>query len=166
MGETLFTIGYEKRSISEFVGMLTREHIDAVVDVRDVAWSHKPGFAKSALRDHLEAAGIEYVHAQFVGNPKRLRAKGGTTKQLIARYARHLDAHETLIEQFDDLIKDLRSRARRIALMCFERDPETCHRSVVVDRWQQRGRRAVQHLGTDAPNPIEEPSTGTPARRQ
>lgn len=153
MSETLFTIGYEKRSIADFVAMLRRERIDAVVDVRDVAWSHKPGFAKAALHDHLAAAGIEYVHAQFVGNPKRLRAKGGTTKQLIARYAKHLDAHESLIEQFDDLITDLRARARRIALLCFERDPETCHRHVIAARWQQRGKRRVHHLATETPVP-------------
>ena len=149
MSQTLFTIGYEKRSIAEFIEILTRAKIDAVVDVRDVAWSHKPGFAKSALRDHLAMAGIEYVHAQFIGNPKRLRAKGGTTKQLIARYARHLDANDTLIEQCDDMIKDLRSRAPRMALMCFERDPETCHRSVIAERWRQGTSRRVQHLATE-----------------
>jgi uncharacterized protein (DUF488 family) len=166
MGETLFTIGYEKRTITEFIAILEREHIDAVVDVRDVAWSHKPGFAKSALRDHLEAAGIDYVHAQFVGNPKRLRAKGGTTKQLIARYSKHLDANAMLIEQFDDLITDLTSRTPRVALMCFERDPETCHRSVIADRWRQRGRRRVHHLATETPAATAVTSSGTPARRR
>jgi uncharacterized protein (DUF488 family) len=166
MGEALFTIGYEKRSITEFIAILEREQIDAVVDVRDVAWSHKPGFAKSALRDHLAAAGIEYVHAQFVGNPKRLRAKGGTAKQLIARYSKHLDANETLIEQFDDLIKDLRTRARRIALVCFERDPETCHRSVIAERWRRRGPRRVQPLATETTAATAVTSSGTPARRR
>lgn len=150
MKETLFTIGYEKRSIDEFIAILQREAIDAVVDVRDVAWSHKPGFAKSALRDHLAAASIEYVHAQFVGNPKRLRAKGGTTGQLIARYEKHLDTNETLSEQFDDLVEDLRHRARRIVLLCFERDPEACHRHVVAERWRRRKRgRRVEHLAQE-----------------
>ena len=161
MSKTLFTIGYEKRSIADVIELLKREQIDAVVDVRDVAWSHKPGFAKAALHDHLEAAGIEYVHAQFIGNPKRLRVKGGTTKQLLARYSKHLDISETLIEQFDDLVKDLGTRSRRLALLCFERDPATCHRSVITERWQERGaRRRAQHLGTDVPDATVATSSG------
>jgi uncharacterized protein (DUF488 family) len=34
-------------------------------------------------------------------------------------------------------------------MTCFERHPEDCHRSILADRWQQRGRRRVQHLATD-----------------
>src|SRR5687768_17499675 len=63
----LHTIGYEKRSIEEFLDALQDAGIDTLVDVRDVAFSHKPGFSGGALRDALGRRGIDYVHAQFAG---------------------------------------------------------------------------------------------------
>ena len=60
---TLFTLGYEQRTIEEFVRMLEDAGVGVLVDVRETPWSHKPGFSKRGLAEHLEAAGIEYVHA-------------------------------------------------------------------------------------------------------
>ncbi len=43
---TLFTLGYQQRSLDEFVALLLEASIDVLVDVRETAWSHKPGFSK------------------------------------------------------------------------------------------------------------------------
>src|SRR5205823_6116594 len=73
MPTTLYTLGYQQRSIDEFVEILDESGIDVLVDVRETAWSHKPGFSKSGFASALAARGIEYVHAEFAGNPKWLR---------------------------------------------------------------------------------------------
>ena len=149
----LYTLGYEKRTIEEFLAILKSVEVDVLIDVRDVAWSHKRDFAKAALHAHLAANGIGYVHARFAGNPKRLRARGGTSEELLAIYAEHLDDHPEIVEEFRALVADLAKDGRRPCIMCFERDPRDCHRSVLAARWMGRRRGArVEHLGTAAPS--------------
>ena len=145
----LRTLGYEKRTIDEFIEILRRANVDTLIDVRDVPWSHKRDFAKSKLDAHLADAGIRYVHARFAGNPKRLRSKGGTTEELLSAYARHLDEHPEIVERFRDLVLELDEGGRRPCIMCFERDPRDCHRSVLAARWKGRRRGLdVEHLET------------------
>jgi uncharacterized protein (DUF488 family) len=47
----LFTLGYEKRTIDEFIEILDDANVDVLIDVRDVPWSHKRDLAKSKLGD-------------------------------------------------------------------------------------------------------------------
>jgi uncharacterized protein (DUF488 family) len=146
----LFTLGYEKRTINEFIEILDEAKVDVLIDVRDVPWSHKRDFAKSKLDAHLAEAGIRYVHAGFAGNPKRLRAQGGTSEELLRIYERHLDEHPEIVERFRDLVLELDGEGRRVCIMCFERDPRDCHRSILAARWKGRRRALrVEHLGTD-----------------
>ena len=147
---TLFTLGYEKRTIDEFTGILDDARVDALIDVRDVPWSHKRDFAKSKLHAHLAEAGIRYVHAGFAGNPKRLRAQGGTRDELLRVYERHLDEHPEIVDRFRELVLELEDEGRRVCILCFERDPRDCHRSILAARWKGRRRGLrVEHLGTD-----------------
>lgn len=146
--ETLYTIGYEKRTQEAFFTLLRRAGIDVLMDVRDVAWSHKPGFSKGALSETAHTAGMEYMHAQFAGNPKKLRAKESDTEGLIGAYGRHLDDHPEIVQQFSDLVRGYSKAGKRVCIMCFERDPADCHRGVLAARWKRRRRGRVEHLGT------------------
>ena len=147
----LYTLGYEKRTIEEFIEILHRAKVDTLIDVRDVPWSHKRDFAKSKLDEHMGRAGIRYVHAGFAGNPKRLRVKDGTSEELLSRYELHLDEHPEIVKQFRELVAHLDEEGRRACIMCFERDPRDCHRSVLAARWKgRRGGLEVENLGTDA----------------
>jgi uncharacterized protein (DUF488 family) len=146
----LFTLGYEKRTIDEFIGILDHAKVDVLIDVRDVPWSHKRDFAKSKLDAHLAQAGIRYLHAGFAGNPKRLRAQGGTTEEILGAYERHLVEHPEVVDRFRELVLQLEDEGRRVCIMCFERDPRDCHRSILAARWKGRRRGLwVEHLGTD-----------------
>ena len=77
----IWTIGYEKQRIDRFIATLQAAGIRRVVDVRDVAWSHNPSYAKKKLEASLIKAGIGYTHLQALGNPKagREAAKAGET---------------------------------------------------------------------------------------
>ena len=144
---TLFTLGSEGRTLEEIERLLRAERVDAVLDVRDVPWSHKPGFSKKPLAEGLEGAGIRYVHAGFAGNPKHLRAQATSTEDALARYAAHLDATPEILAQFEVLVGDLQGEGKRICLLCLEGDPAQCHRSILAGRWAERGRgRTVRHL--------------------
>lgn len=150
MKATLYTLGYEKRTQEEFFTILSRAGIHVLMDVRDVAWSHKPGFSKGTLSETAQTAGLEYVHAQFVGNPKKLREKETETSGLIRAYERHLEEHPEILEEFSKLIRDYAKAEKRVCIMCFERDPADCHRGILAARWKRRKRGTVEHLGTES----------------
>ena len=145
----LFTLGYEKRSLEEFLALLRHERIDVVVDVRDVPWSHKPGFSKRPLSEAVAGAGLEYVHAGFAGNPKALRKTARDNDEAIRLYAKHLKEHPDILSRMDAVLDPLLATSRRPCLVCFERDPRDCHRSVLARVWAARGDAAVCHLGVD-----------------
>lgn len=146
---TLYTLGYEKRTQEEFFQLLADAGVDALIDVRDVAWSHKPGFAKGALAETSATAGIDYVHAQFAGNPKALRARESDTAGLLRAYEKHLDRHPEILDQFADLVRGYTDAGKRVCILCFERDPGECHRGVLATRWKKRRRGRVEHLGAE-----------------
>lgn len=147
----LYTIGYQLRSIGEFVGILKDAGIDVLVDVRDVAFSHKPGFSGGALRDALATRGIRYVHAQFAGNPKWLRENSESTSDALELYRWYLDEFPEIVAEFESAIDKLNAGGKSPAIMCFERDPAECHRTIIAERWARRARgRRVVHLATDS----------------
>lgn len=73
MPEQIFTLGYQQRSIDEFVALARDAGVQVLIDVSETAWSHKKGFSKSAFAAAFSSVAIEYIHAQFAGNPKWLR---------------------------------------------------------------------------------------------
>lgn len=158
MAPCVFTLGYQQRSLEEYVQALTAERIQVLVDVRETAWSRKPGFSKSALQQRLQQAGIEYVHASFVGNPKAIRTQAVTHEDCLAGYQQHLAANEELLIEFEALMLAWLAAGLRVCLLCYERHPEDCHRSILLDLWADRHGRpiAIKHLGPEgAPRLIE-----------
>ena len=147
----VFTLGYEKRTFEEFLRVLREERIDVVVDVRDVPWSHKPGFSKRPLSEALAAAGLEYVHAGFAGNPKALRSTARDNDEAIRLYAKLLKSHPEILGRMDELLDPLLAAGQRACLICFERDPRDCHRSLLATAWAKGRKAAVRHLGLDPP---------------
>ncbi len=146
MHQTLFTLGYEKRTIDEFIGILLENRINVLLDVRETAWSHKPGFSEAAFRTALAAAGIEYVHADFAGNPKWLRREAESHAQCLDLYRWYLGEFGEIVEAFSLLVNGVLVRGKRVCITCFERHADDCHRSIIATEWRSSGNRAVQHL--------------------
>jgi uncharacterized protein (DUF488 family) len=151
MTTTLFTIGYQKRNISEFIELLRAAEVNVVVDVRETAWSHKVGFSKQGLAKALAAAGIAYEHASFAGNPKWLRLEAPTHAECLAWYEWYLGEFVEIVDCFDALVGQLFDVGKRVCIVCFERHPGDCHRRVLADMWSARARasRRVQHIAPD-----------------
>jgi len=145
----LFTLGYEKRSIDEFVALLITERVDVLIDVRETAWSHKPGFSRTAFERALGDAGIQYVHARFAGNPKRLRSDASTHEECLLRYAQYLDENPTILAEFTAVVERLHKEGKRICITCFERHPDDCHRGILASRWESARKGKVDHLSPD-----------------
>ena len=146
---TLYTLGYQQRNIEEFVRLLQTAGINVLIDVRETAWSHKKGFSKTGLAQSLASVGIEYVHAKFAGNPKRLRSEAPSHAVCLEWYAALLDEKVEILETFEELVTSLNRAGKRVCITCFERHADDCHRSILADRWKSRGRRRVEHLAVE-----------------
>ena len=145
----LFTLGYEKRTLAEFIELLRAANINVLVDVRETAWSHKPGFSKRALQSALADAGIDYVHASFAGNPKRLRDASRSHEDCLKRYARHLNRNPQVMRQLGALLGQFHSDGRKVCLTCFERHPDDCHRGILANAWTRATNACVRHLASE-----------------
>jgi uncharacterized protein (DUF488 family) len=144
----LCTIGYEKRSIDEYIDLLLESGVEVVVDVRETAWSHKPGFSKTAFSTALSAAGIDYVHLRVAGNPKWLREAAGSHAECLELYRSYVQHHPEVLDCLHETLKEHGVTHRRIALTCFERHPGDCHRGILAAEWAA-GRHEVLHLSPD-----------------
>jgi len=70
MTRTLFTIGYEGKTVEELLDQLNASGVKLLIDVRAVAASRRPGFSKTALAGALRERGIDYLHLRPLGTPK------------------------------------------------------------------------------------------------
>jgi len=127
----VFTIGYESATMADFIKALTTAGVERVIDVRAVPNSRRPGFSKTPLRNALAEAGIDYVHLRALGTPAdgREAARKGRHEDLKRIYAAQLDLPEAIVaaEQMRELAAEKPS-----ALLCYERDPAGCHRSLLL----------------------------------
>jgi len=142
----LLTIGYEGRKIDEFVVRLKQFNISRLIDVREIPLSRKSGFSKSALRERLEDENIQYIHIKALGSPSSIRKKlksGGNYKFFFKEYSGYLSGNIDTIKELYQYISDGIN-----CIMCFERFPEKCHRSVITDKIQEYdgNRLKIKHI--------------------
>lgn len=128
----IFTIGYEGATVGEFVAALKRAGVERVIDVRALPLSRRPGFSKTPLRGALEEAGIDYVHLKALGTPSegRTAARAGRHADMARIYAGQLELPEAMVQAAQML--EL-AREKPSALMCMEREPAHCHRTLLLD---------------------------------
>ena len=144
--QTLFTIGYEQALPAAVLGELKRARIDLLIDTRAVAASRRPGFSKRQLAASLDEAGIGYLHLQRLGTPAQGRqaARSGDLDTLWRIYDQHIKTPEAQ-DALGELIALIKS-GKRVALLCYCRDPKACHRSRIVANVKKRMRVKVDDL--------------------
>ena len=145
MSDTVYTIGHSNHPIENFVELLMRHEITAVCDVRSEPRSRiNPQFNRKPLSEALKVAGISYV---FLGDELGARSKdrscyrhGKVDYELLAR-----------TDLFQSGLERVRKGARtyRIALMCSEKEPLDCHRTILVSRNLVEQDVPVSHILSD-----------------
>lgn len=128
----VFTIGYEGATQDAVIAALREAGVELLADVRAVPLSRRLGFSKNKLAAGLKEAGIDYVGLKALGTPPEGReaARKGDPAKLARIYAGQLELPEA-IAQSARLVHE--AQERPTAVLCFERDPEGCHRSLLVD---------------------------------
>jgi uncharacterized protein (DUF488 family) len=129
----LFTIGYEKLDQKQFMAHLSNHGVEVVADIRKLPVSRKKGFSKTALRETLSCDGIDYLNYQPLGAPKELRDelyKSGNYDRFFRKYEKNISDKTDYLAEILSLINS----GRNVALLCFERNPQECHRKVVAEQ--------------------------------
>lgn len=143
--EQLFTIGYEGLSVERYINQLIGHDVHLLCDVRSNPLSRKFGFSKGMLRQWLPTVGIEYLHIPELGIRSEHRTHLETESdyvQLFQTYRKSLPQKKASLERLNGLL----DQHQRIALTCFEKRPESCHRHCVSEYMEGvRGIQAV-HL--------------------
>lgn len=129
----IFTIGYEDRTIAEFLDRLKKHGVNTLIDVREIPFSRKRDFSKTRLSEHLEAAGIKYIHIGKLGSPRELRKKLHEDKDYDSFFDKYKAYLETLNGDMEELYENIIARDVS-CFMCMERDPFKCHRTVVAKK--------------------------------
>jgi len=143
---TLATIGYEGTNVPSFLAALTAAKVELLVDVRALASSRRPGFAKTALAANLKTVGIDYLHLRGLGTPAdgRAAARAGKHAEMHRIFREHMRTEKALgdLLALEDLVKS----GRRVCILCFEADPAHCHRTLVAEALAARVPLDVRHL--------------------
>ena len=139
----IVTIGYENADFNDFLTTLETLGVTTLLDIRELPISRRPGFAKTALRDGLASVGIDYRHEPRLGSPKDIRHQlrdDGDYKKFFKDFDRYLRTQTTLLEQLSGELTGT------VALLCYERDPNECHRSRIAEIVQERTGALVRNL--------------------
>ena len=143
----VLTIGHSTHAFEVFTGLLRRHRVSAVADVRSTPYSRfNPQFNREPLTEALEAAGIRYV---FLG-----RELGGRSDDPACyedgriRYER-VAATESFKSGLARVVQG--TAKHRIALMCAEKEPLHCHRTLLVARALDAQGVDVAHIHADGP---------------
>jgi uncharacterized protein (DUF488 family) len=145
MADVVYTIGHSTHSKEKLIEFLSRHEVTAVADVRSQPYSRiNPQFNRESLRADLKTAGISYV---FLGRELGARAEdrscyveGKVQYDVLARTA-------LFQEGLTRIAQDIGTH--RIALMCAEKDPLTCHRAILVCRHLAARGVTAQHILAD-----------------
>ena len=144
-GMSIFSIGHSNHSVEVFLDLLRQHGITALADVRSAPYSRfQPQFNKDALERSLKAEGIKYV---FLGKELGARSddrscyqNGRVRYPLLAKTALFRKGLERVMTGAQNF---------RIAIMCAEKEPLECHRTLLVSRALEAEGVAVQHILAD-----------------
>jgi uncharacterized protein (DUF488 family) len=138
----LSTIGYEGKTLDEFLGELKDAAVEIVIDVRAVAASRRPGFSKTALSNALREQGIDYLHLRPLGTPAagREAARAGRIAEMNRIYSGQLETPEAGLALEQALAS---AGDRHAALLCYEKEACDCHRTMLAGRMVERAKFEV-----------------------
>lgn len=141
----LFTIGHSVHAVEGFLELLKRHSINALCDVRSSPYSrYSPQFNRESLKEDVLKQGIAYIY---------LGAELGPRSSDLSCYENGKVQYQRLAEReiFQQGLIRLRKgmETHRIALMCAEKDPLTCHRMLLICRNLRGDDIHIRHILED-----------------
>ncbi len=145
MESAVLTIGHSTHSIGKLIGLLETHGVKAVSDVRSAPYSRRqPQFNREALRRALEERGVGY---DFLGAELGARSDDPSCYENGRMQYRRVAGTVLFQSGVDRVIGE--SRERRVALLCAEKEPLECHRTLLVARELVSRGVPVAHIHAD-----------------
>lgn len=142
----LYTIGHSNHDIQRFIELLKAHAITAVADVRSSPYSKfNIQYNREVVQKMLKENGIAYV---FLGAELGPRSEDPACYVDGTVQYRRLAATEAFKRGIERLHTGMKTH--RIALMCAEKDPITCHRMILVCRALRSEPIEIGHILEDA----------------
>ena len=141
----IFTIGHSNHGLDQFIRLLEEHRISAVADVRSVPYSKRqPQFNRETLKNELKERGIQYV---FLGKELGARSEDPKCYDDGRVQYRKLAVTDLFRSGINRVLEG--SRKMSIALMCAEKEPLDCHRTILVARELVALGMEVNHILAD-----------------
>jgi uncharacterized protein (DUF488 family) len=155
MATRLLTIGHSTRTLDEFLALLRAHEVERVVDVRSLPRSRRmPHFSGPSLAPSLAEAGLDYTHIPDLGGlrgPSTAPEYAGLP-EAFRGYGAHMETPR-FRAALDELIR--LASEQRVALLCAEAEPKSCHRSLIADALFARGLEVAHIVDLGPPLPHE-----------
>jgi uncharacterized protein (DUF488 family) len=140
----LFTIGHSNHGWPTFSALLKRRGVTAIADVRSQPTSRLPHFRRPALERALHEAGIEYVFLGRELGARRVEPECYEGDTAVYERVAQLPAFRSGLELLLKGVGDF-----RIALLCAEKEPLDCHRTILICRRLRNEPVAIEHILAD-----------------
>ena len=145
MDNLVYTIGHSNWSFDKFLSLVKNHGITAIGDVRSQPYSrHNPHFNREDLAKSLRNSGVRYV---FLGKELGARVTdlgcyrdGKVRYDLVAKTGNFLTGVERVVKGI---------RSQRVALLCAEKEPLACHRTILIARYLRELNIVVRHILED-----------------
>ncbi|MBY0309059.1 MAG: DUF488 domain-containing protein, partial [Phycisphaerales bacterium] len=142
---TIVTIGYERRDGPEVMDLLTARGVSYLADIRQRPFSRKLDFRGGALSAYCVGAGIEYVSWSSLGSTREQRDEKEATGDIGAfqrAFAAHagafMDQPGGPLEELAGVVERRAAKGEKVALLCYERLHDVCHRKVIAELLAER----------------------------
>jgi uncharacterized protein (DUF488 family) len=143
--QIVFTIGHSTHTLAKFIALIKAHEITAICDVRSQPYSRMNSqFNHATLQTELNKNGIAYI---FLG--KELGARTEDSACYINGKVQYERLAKTqLFKQGIERVQE-EMKSYRIALMCAEKDPLLCHRTLLIARHLQNREIEIKHILED-----------------
>lgn len=128
----LVTCGYQGLTPEQLFDLLTTNQVRTIVDLREIPLSRKPGFSKSALAVSASMHDLSYIHMPALGCPRDIRhdyRADHDWARYTTRFMSYLNTQNDVLQQLAELVQQ-----ENCCLLCFEDNPNFCHRSFVAQQ--------------------------------
>lgn len=145
--ESLYTVGHSQHEISKFISLLKQHKINYLIDVRSTPYSrYSEQYNRENIRKFLSEQNIKYV---FMGEYFGARmaektlytAEGYLDFEKVIKTERFIKGRENIMKGIHD--------GNRVALMCTEKNPIECHRTIMVSRAFYKNDIDIKHILPD-----------------
>ena len=133
---TLYTIGYATKPLATFIQQLKDHNIEVIADVRSVPYSKVfHDYHRESITQHLRKNNIQYV---YLGEELGPRSKDDSHYDSCGQVQFDRLMQSTIFHQGIQRLENGLEKSLSIALMCAEKDPATCHRSLLLGYFLER----------------------------